>query len=82
MAATKKGSTDKYCKILHRFEKPKAKTYCLFQESCDDEWFIYVRKLEIKTNKETDSQMIIAKDVPQWIDAMKRTGWEEKEITK
>lgn len=81
MATTKKGSADKYCKILYKFEKIRAKNYCLFQESCDDEWFIYVRKLDNKTNKETDCQMIIAKDLPQWINAMKDTGWVEKEIT-
>jgi hypothetical protein len=73
--AAKKGSSEKYCKTLHRLEKTRAKTYCLFQESCDDEWFIYVRKLDLKTHKETECQMIIAKDIPTWIKSMEDNGW-------
>ena len=73
--SAKKGSSEKYCKILHRLEKPRAKNYCLFRESCDDEWFVYVVKLDLKTHKETDCQMIIAKDIPTWIKFMNDNGW-------
>jgi hypothetical protein len=71
---------DRYGKTLYRLEKPRARNYCLIQESEDDDWFIYVRKLDIKTHKETDSSMIIAKDVPQWLDGLERTGWVQKDI--
>ena len=73
--AVKKGTSEKYCKTLHRLEKPKARNYCLFQESCEDEWFVYVRRLDLKTNKETDCQMIIAKDIPTWLKSMEDNGW-------
>jgi len=78
--AVKKGASEKYCKTLHRLEKPKARNYCLFQESCEDEWFVYVRRLDLKTNKETDCQMIIAKDIPTWLKSMEDNGWEIKKI--
>lgn len=73
--ATKKGTSEKYCKTLYRLEKPRAKTYCLFQESCEDEWFVYVTKMDVKSHKETDSQMIIAKDIPIWLKSMEDSGW-------
>jgi hypothetical protein len=77
----KTNTKEKYGKVLYRLEKPKARNYCLFQESQEDEWFIYVRKLDLKTNKETDSSMIIAKDVPQWLKGFEETGWVHKDIT-
>lgn len=77
MAATK----EKFGKTLYRLEKPKARNYCLIQESHEDEWFIYVRKLDIKTHKETDSSMIIAKDIPQWLKGLESIGWVQKDIT-
>ena len=70
----------KYGKILHRFEKPKGKMYCILQEDGDDDWFIYSRKMDSKTNKEKDSSMIIRKDLPQWIQGLLEYGWIEKEI--
>jgi hypothetical protein len=55
----------KYGKILYRFEKPKGKMYCLLQEDGDDPWFIYSRKMDLKTNQEKDRSMIIEKDLEQ-----------------
>lgn len=69
---------EKFGKTLFRLEKPKARNYCLIQESHDDEWFIFVRKLNIKTDVEMDSSMIIAKDVPQWLEVLERSGWIQK----
>ena len=70
----------KYGKILYRFEKPKGKMYCLLQEDGDDPWFIYSRKMDLKTNQEKDRSMIIEKDLEQWIKGLKEYGWIEKEI--
>lgn len=76
----KTAAKEKFGKTLYRLEKPKARNYCLIQESHDDEWFIYVRKLDNKTHKETDSSMIIAKDIPQWLDGLEGSGWIQKDV--
>jgi hypothetical protein len=54
--------------------------YCLLQEDGDDPWFIYSRKMDLKTNQEKDRSMIIEKDLEQWIKGLKEYGWIEKEI--
>jgi L-rhamnose mutarotase len=77
----KASTKEKYGKVLYRLEKIKARNYCLFQESSEDEWFIYVRKLDLKTHKETDCSMIIAKDIPQWMSSLENSGWVQKDIT-
>lgn len=64
-----------YGKILYRLEKPKARTYYLVQEDAEDSWFIHFRSMEIKSNKEKKTEMIIRKDLDQWINWLNGMGW-------
>jgi hypothetical protein len=66
-------------KILHKFEKPRSKTFCIMEEDTEDPWFVYVKKIENKSGKVSDSSMIIAKDVEDWIEALEKSGWAKKE---
>lgn len=75
----KESKESKGGKILHKFEKPRAKTYCIIEEDKDDPWFVYVKKIEIKTGKLNDSSMIIAKDVDDWVEGLQKSGWVKKE---
>lgn len=65
-------------KILHRFEKPRSKTYCIIEEDKDEPWFVYVKKIENKSGKLNDSSMIIAKDVDDWVKGLEESGWIRK----
>jgi len=66
-------------KILYRFEKTRAKTYCIIEEDKDEPWFVYVKKIEIKSGKLNDSSMIIAKEVEDWVEGLEKSGWVKKE---
>ena len=70
-----------YGNLLHRLEKPRAKFYYLYSEDAEDPWFVYVRKMDKKTNKEIDRSMFVAKDIPQWLDWQLRSGWANPQTT-
>lgn len=67
-------------KILHKFEKPRSKTYCIIEEDKNEPWFVYVKKMENKSGKLHDSSMITAKDVESWVQGLKESGWIQKDL--
>ena len=64
-------------KVLYILEKPKAKTYYKIVEDKDDPWFIYIQKIDKKTNQIQKNSMIIAKDLESQLNLIKSDGWEE-----
>lgn len=67
-------------KILYKFEKPRAKTFCVIEEDKKEPWFVYVKKIENKTGKLNDKSMITAKDVDSWVQGLKESGWIQKDL--
>lgn len=67
-------------KIIHRFKKERSRSYCIMEEDKEDPWFVYVKKIDIKTGNVNDCSMIIAKDVKDWVLGLTESGWKEEEI--
>ena len=70
-----KEQKERYGKTLYKMEKPKAINYLLIEEDIDDDWFIYVRKIDKKTKLEKDRSMIIRKDLEDHLIGWKSLGW-------
>ena len=64
-------------KIIHVFEKPRARTFYQIEEDNQDSWFLHVKKVEKKTGKINSSSMIIEKDLSAWITTFANEGWIE-----
>jgi hypothetical protein len=45
----------------------------------NDDWFLYVNFIEIKTGIINHSSMIIRKDLPGWLSYLSTLGWNKKD---
>ncbi len=63
--------------LIFTLNKTGARTYYKIYEDADDPWFIYVLHFNKKENSLKGNSMIIAKDLPGYLDLLKREKWVE-----
>jgi hypothetical protein len=60
-----------------RLNKPKSRQHVIIETDRNDDWFLYVKFIENKTEEVTHTSMIIRKDLPGWITYLGSMGWKE-----
>jgi hypothetical protein len=63
-------------KVLYTLSKPRSPQTIKFIEDLEDPWFVYVKTYKTKSGVITDSSMIIAKDVEDWMSHLLHLGYE------
>jgi hypothetical protein len=63
--------------LIFTLKKTGAKSYYKIYEDIDDPWFIYVLYIDKKTNSVKRNSMMIAKDIPSYLELLRKDNWVE-----
>lgn len=64
-------------KVLHRMSKTRSTIIIEYVEDPRDEWFIYVVRITKKNQEWKSCNMIVQKDLCNWLIHNKTEGWTE-----